>query len=341
MASPEEAHCVLTLFAAPPAVLRPEFSLGVGAGRLRGLGLDPRVVWRLRRWLALHRPDIVVAHGGEPYKYATLSSLGRVPVVYYRIGAVLPGALRPPGRWWHSLIIRRAATVVCVSEDLRRETADLFRLPLDDMVVIPNARDEVRYRPAPPTMAGPCTVGFVGQLMPSKRPEWLLDAVGRLQQDGLEVRGTIVGEGPLEGVLRAHPAAPAVHFVGRSDDVPTLLRTFDVLLLASTRQEGMPGVLIEAGLTGLPVVATDVPGVREIVPSGLTGFVVSPDGPEEAFYALRTLVDNKELRLRMGEAARRHCETRFGLNASVRSWRVVLAGAGRARLRGGGQSCRA
>jgi glycosyltransferase involved in cell wall biosynthesis len=150
----------------------------------------------------------------------------------------------------------------------------------------------------------------------------------------MDVQGTIVGEGPLEGLLRTHPAARAVHFAGRSDDVPTLLRTFDVLLLASTKQEGMPGVLIEAGLTGLPVVATDVPGVREIVLSGTTGFVVSPDGVEEALYALRTLVNDKGLRLRMGEAARRHCETRFGLNASVQSWQVVLAGAGRARRRG-------
>jgi glycosyltransferase involved in cell wall biosynthesis len=160
--------------------------------------------------------------------------------------------------------------------------------------------------------------------MDSKRPEWLLDAVERLRSDGLEVQGTVVGEGPLEAALRTHPAAPAVHFLGQSDDIPALLRTFDVLLLASTKQEGMPGVLIEAGLTGLPVVATDVPGVRDVVISDTTGFVVSSDDPEEAVDALRNLVNDRDLRLRMGEAARQHCVSQFGLDASAQRWRTVL-----------------
>jgi glycosyltransferase involved in cell wall biosynthesis len=214
--------------------------------------------------------------------------------------------------------------VVCVSEDIRRETADLFSLPADVLDVIPNTRDPNRYRPAPSLANGQTTIGFVGQLMPSKRPEWLLDAVGRLQRDGMDVRGTVVGEGPLDGPLRRHPAADGVAFVGRSDDIPALLRTFDILLLPSTRQEGMPGVLVEAGLSGVPVVATDVPGVRDVVVSGTTGLVVSPDRPEDVLDALRALVTDRDLRLRMGEAAREHCLARFALDTSVRSWRAVL-----------------
>jgi glycosyltransferase involved in cell wall biosynthesis len=247
-----------------------------------------------------------------------------VPVVYYRIGAVLPAARRPPGRWWHSWLLRRASKVVCVSEDIRQETAALLGVPVETMVVIPNARDAERYAPGPDRSNGPTTIGFIGQLMPSKRPGWLLEAVEQLRTDGMAVRGTLVGEGPLEASLLANPASSAVEFTGRTDDIPGVLRTFDILMLSSTRQEGMPGVLIEAGLTGVPVVATDVPGVRDVVVSGTTGFVVSPDGPEESIQALRALSSDRGLRQRMGHAARRHCVAHYSLDATAGTWREVL-----------------
>ncbi len=96
----------------------------------------------------------------------------------------------------------------------------------------------------------------------------------------------------------------------------------------------MPGVLIDAGLAGLaglPVVTTDVPGARDVVVNGETGFVRDPADHEGLVSAVASLCEDASLRDRMGRAARGRCTTRFSLQASVGAWRdltLELAGSG-------------
>ena len=84
--------------------------------------------------------------------------------------------------------------------------------------------------------------------------------------------------------------------------------------------EGMPGVLIEAGLSGVPVVATDVPGVSTIVADGETGTVVPADDPAAMVEAVAVLLDDAALRSAMGHAARHRCIDRFSLDAVADVW---------------------
>jgi glycosyltransferase involved in cell wall biosynthesis len=86
----------------------------------------------------------------------------------------------------------------------------------------------------------------------------------------------------------------------------------------------MPGVLIEAGLSGLPVVTTDVSGARAIVEEGVTGFVLPSDDVGGLTDALGRLVDDADLRRRMGAAARDRCAERFSIEAVAREWRDLL-----------------
>jgi glycosyltransferase involved in cell wall biosynthesis len=86
----------------------------------------------------------------------------------------------------------------------------------------------------------------------------------------------------------------------------------------------MPGVLIEAGLSGLPSVATDVPGVRSIVDDGVTGFVVGPSDMDALVAALGTLLDDAELRASMGAAARQRCVSRFSIDSVTTQWSTAL-----------------
>ncbi len=86
----------------------------------------------------------------------------------------------------------------------------------------------------------------------------------------------------------------------------------------------MPGVLIEAGLSGLPVVATDVPGVASIVRDGVTGFVVGVDDVEAMAAAAGRLLEDPELRTAMGTAAREHCLTHFSLAVVAERWLALL-----------------
>jgi glycosyltransferase involved in cell wall biosynthesis len=86
----------------------------------------------------------------------------------------------------------------------------------------------------------------------------------------------------------------------------------------------MPGSLIEAALSGLPAVATAVPGASTVIVHGLTGFVVPPDNDEALLRALEQLVTDDELRRVMGAAARERAEATFSLEQSARSWQAFL-----------------
>jgi glycosyltransferase involved in cell wall biosynthesis len=87
----------------------------------------------------------------------------------------------------------------------------------------------------------------------------------------------------------------------------------------------MPGVLIEGGLAGLPVVTTRVPGAADVVEDGDTGFVVPVDDLPAIVDACRTLVRDPDLRARFGAAARARCEREFSLEASIDKWRELLS----------------
>ena len=88
--------------------------------------------------------------------------------------------------------------------------------------------------------------------------------------------------------------------------------------------EGMPGVLIEGGLSGLPIVATDVPGVRTVIDDGTTGFVVDVEDLDGMVSRLAALVEDGALRRRMGEAARARCVEQFSIGAVGALWLRLL-----------------
>jgi glycosyltransferase involved in cell wall biosynthesis len=116
-----------------------------------------------------------------------------------------------------------------------------------------------------------------------------------------------------------------VALLGARSDVAEVMGRADLLVFPSRPAgEGMPGVLIEAGLAGLAVVATDVPGVRSIVQDGRTGLVVPVDDPGALATATARLLGDAALRRSMGEAARRHCRDHFSLDAVADRWLSLL-----------------
>jgi glycosyltransferase involved in cell wall biosynthesis len=166
---------------------------------------------------------------------------------------------------------------------------------------------------------------FVGALTAGKRPERFVAAVRRLRTERLEFSAGVVGTGPLMGALAESARTAGVDLLGSRADVAELLRQADIVAFTSLPSgEGMPGVLIEAGLSGLPVVATDVPGVRSIVEDGVTGLIVATDDMDALVAALRRLVDDPELRASMGRAARQRCVSRFSLDTVAEEWSAAL-----------------
>jgi glycosyltransferase involved in cell wall biosynthesis len=204
--------------------------------------------------------------------------------------------------------------------------ASALGVPHARLRVIPNGRRPDTYAPGAARAAGtPVRLVFVGHLSDSKRPERFVDLVARLRSEGHTLDAVMAGDGPLLDRMRAAGVRAGIDVRGRVSDVPALLATSDVFVFTSVPEgEGMPGVLIEAGLAGLPVVTTDVPGAREVVDDGATGFVVGVDDVDALTTATRDLVEQPELRARLGAAARARCAAEYSFDGSLQSWRALL-----------------
>ncbi|MBA3505675.1 MAG: glycosyltransferase family 4 protein [Betaproteobacteria bacterium] len=150
-------------------------------------------------------------------------------------------------------------------------------------------------------------VGYIGRLAPEKGPDLFLRMARLLATDPRDVHFVLIGDGPMRQTLEKMAGELAitnrVHFTGVRDDVDALLPSL-VLTVLSSHAEGMPLALMEAMAAGLPVVATSVGGVPELVEHRYSGYLVSPDDPRALADAVKELLDNEPLRLRMGAAAR-------------------------------------
>jgi glycosyltransferase involved in cell wall biosynthesis len=318
-------HIVLTLFRAEPAGLRPDVRLDVPQGVMRRAGLDPRVVTRLRREVRRISPAVVVAHGGEPAKYCALAVPRSIPLVYLKIGTAHETLQRTANRSLHGFYTRRADVVAAVSHDVADEAHEVYGVPRDRLVVIPNARDPEAFSERAPDGESPARVIFVGHLDPGKRPDWFIDVVATLRAEEVDFDAVMVGDGPLQASLSAAAERAGIEMLGRRDDVPDLMTASDIFVFTSLAPgEGMPGVLIEAAMAGLATAATRVPGARDVVEEGVTGFLVDIDDQAGLIDAVRMLVTDPELRAGMGRRARQRAIEMFSLEASVENWHRVL-----------------
>jgi len=317
-------HQLLGLFDGPPEV-EIDVALGHPGGTRTAEGFDPRLALRLRKVLARLDPAAVVAHGGDAMKYALPAVFGTGrPLVYCVIGTYAG----PPARlheWAWRRMMARADLVVAVGDEVLDECTGRFRVAPQRAVAIPNGRDPSKYRPrSGPPESTDATLIFVGALTPQKQPDRFVDVVGRLRAEGRAVHAMIVGDGPLAGKLGPLAAAQGVELLGPRRDVAELLRQADVFVFPSRPSgEGMAGVLIEAGLSGLPVVSTPVPGAATVLRDGRTGVIVD-DSVATLTAAIGRLLDDPDRRAAMGRSARSRCESVFSLDLMAQRWRAAL-----------------
>ena len=209
-------------------------------------------------------------------------------------------------------------TVVYTSEtDRRKDGRRLLRTR-----VAPLGIDLERFAGAHAALTheGP-VVGNVARLAEQKGHDALIDAVPLVLERRPDALFVIVGDGELradlESRVQARGLGEAVLLTGAREDVPELLKSFDVFAFPSLF-EGLCLAVIEAQAAGVPVVATPVGGIRETVVDGVTGLLVPPRDPPALAGAILRLLDDRELAARLAaEAARR--VTRFSEHAMVES----------------------
>lgn len=320
----EHEHLLVTLFDSAVSAARPDLKLAIPSALARRV-LDLRALRALRRVVRDQGVDIVVAHGSEALKYV-IPAAGDRPTVYYKLGLSTSEASRSSRRLLYTALARRATYVVGVSKAIIDEARSLFGLPANKVSVIPDGRDPEIYRPSGQDEEGRTRphLLWVGTLEPGKQPELFVRLVSELRNSGHEFDATMIGDGPLRTAIEPEAAAAGVALLGRRDDVPDLMRRATVLVMTSAPDtEGMPGVLIEAGLSAVAVVAPDAPGVRDVVRDSVTGYVAEVgDNPSPA-DRVATLLDDPALATRMGQAARQHCLSRFTIKTTAGSWRTL------------------
>ena len=317
-----DRHLLMTLFRGDEESLGADITLDVPRGLLRRLGFDPRAVWRMRRVIAETEPKAIVAHGGEPAKYAAMAARD-VPYAYLIIGSSHPLLSNPVRRMMRDFYIARATALVAVSPALADEVTAETGADTP-MWVVPNGRDPDVYRPGDGRDGSVPHALFIGHLEEQKRPLLFVGLIAAMSQRGVPVSASIVGGGPLFETVKSETADLDIEVLGPRDDVPELLSRSDLLVLTSRPPEGMPGVLIEAGMAGLAVVTTDVPGARDVVVDGLTGNIVGVNDESGLADAVATLLTDPERRKRMGAAARERCVSRYSLTASADAWESVI-----------------
>jgi glycosyltransferase involved in cell wall biosynthesis len=318
-------------------------SVGPFGQALRKLGIAVTLIGRrggfllttLRMWRHLRRfqPDVVHCHNFVGLVYGALAArlAGAVPAVMTRHGAAAPMG-RLGDRLSHYLIHR--VSVVAVS----RESTDLMEAWMGSgrpVRYVPNgifmgsyrhllARETARAQLDLPESC--FIVGIIARVTRAKGHQLLLDVFAGLQSKIPKALLVIVGDGAelpaVKSYIRKLALEKSVLIMGERQDVPTILAALDVFCLPS-ETEGMPMTVLEAMAVGLPVVASDVGGIPELVKEGHTGLMVPPRAADELGAALLALARDPQRAREMGRAGRERLLKEFCLESTLSAYEEI------------------
>lgn len=327
-AAPRLREAGVEVVSLPLHRLRATRDPGVHARFVRSLAPEVRAIRRLLREKSI---DLVQVHGPTNPHAAIAARLEGLPVVWQLYDTRTPMALR---RLAMPMVVRLADVVMTTGLGVARvhpgaiemgERLVTFIPPVDpsEFRLDPAQRDAAR-RELGISPRG-TVVGTVGNLNPSKGHEYLVRAAGMFRRrHPLAVVRILGADSPAHSVymsdLRREAGAlgDAVRFIDPGSRVAQLMPGLDVFVLASVPlSEGVPTVIIEAMSCALPIVATDVGSVREVVEDGVNGFVVPPEDQSALASAIERLVDDPERRMSMGLVNRRAAQERLGIDQCV------------------------
>jgi glycosyltransferase involved in cell wall biosynthesis len=232
--------------------------------------------------------------------------------------------------------LHQATRIVGVSADVVADFRD-DGVPEERLAVIYNGIDECRLKPQTNSdmrerlgiRRDAVVVGTVGSLIPRKGHDILIRAFGIVAHQIPEGILLITSDGPerkkLEHLAGEMGIRDRIRFLGYVDDIAALYRDcFNILALAS-RADAFGLVIAEAGLFGIPTVATSVGGIPEVIDNGNTGLLVPPENPEAFAAALVRLIESPETRSRFGASARERAHLRFTASSMARQFETTYA----------------
>jgi glycosyltransferase involved in cell wall biosynthesis len=334
-AHPSRLDCRVIVPAAPNAELR-------AAVEDAGVPYHGIAAWDARAWsrlLRVRRPDVVYVFGR--FRIVPWAVLARRAGAGCVVAAERSAANRRSDRWARRLDRRVVDAYIANSEAGAARVRETVGPDGPPVFVVRNgvARPEEPERIAPPSE--PPGILCVGNVSENKGQDVLLEAVRRLQGRWPGLRATLVGRDYTGGRFFRDAArrglADTYTATGFASDVRPYLAKATVLALPTRHREGTPTAVLEAMRAGVPVVASAVGGVAEIVEHGVTGLLVPPGDAEALSRAIEGLLGDEPQRRRLASAARRHVVRHHGVEAMVdghlAAFRSVLERAAPVRTR--------
>ena len=272
---------------------------------------------RVRRLVEDLQPDLVHAMHLTSYGFLGAYS-GTRPLLLSVEGLDVLEApyITPLHRWLTRYALSRAQGIAATGLQLAVHATRFA--PLGAAVtVVPYGADLDRFAPGHRELRGQVVIGAASRLSPEKGVRYLVEAFAQLYgRFGERVRLRLAGDGPerrkLELIADRLGIANSVEFRGwvEHDDLPAFLQDLDIFVLPSS-YEGFGVSAVEASATALPVVATNVHGIPDVVSDERSGLLVPPKDPRSLATAIGRLVEDGELRRRLGEGGRDYVSARY------------------------------
>ena len=306
----------------------------------RGPGfLDRALLRTLAKRFQAERPHLIHAHNATALVYVAFAARlaagmrRRVPIVYTEHDRSFPGPISD--RILHIAAGRMVDSVAVVAEYLKRELVRWEKFAPRSIDVLPNGVEEDRFTAHIDPLAARATLGLtagapvvscVARLAAVKNHPLLLSAWRRIADERPNATLLLAGVGPDGDALVALTGklglTKNVRFLGDWDDVPSVLAASDLHVLAS-HSEGMSLTLLEAMAAGRASVATAVGGNPEVLEHGRTGLLVPAGDVGKLASSIASLLADRALGARMGEAARETFRRRFTLGGMVRAYEAL------------------
>lgn len=288
-----------------------------------------RTLWALFKVLRTEKPDILHNVAVKPVLYGSLAArlAGTCRVVNALAGLGHLFAVRERAGFLRSVVklafrflLRGHGRVIVQNpDDLRLLEASGAILPGQATLIRGSGVDLSRFVPSPEPPGTPIIV-FAARLLWDKGVKEFVEAARNLKREGIEGRFVIVGAPDAENhaaipiaQLETWSAEGAIECWGHRTDIAEILAGAILFCLPSYYGEGVPKVLLEAAASGRALITTDMPGCREVVEHGINGLLVEPRDVEGLTQAIKQLLNDPELRIRMGRESRERAEASFGI----------------------------
>ncbi|MEZ4866327.1 MAG: glycosyltransferase family 4 protein [Caldilineaceae bacterium] len=302
----------------------------------KGFGVHPQLLRRLLAQIDAFRPDVIQVNGGRTVKYGAFSARCRPK----RRWVLIYKNIDNPMYWvrdrlrlvfYQHLVMSQVDGVVGVSESTLQGVRDLYHLNVPSICVL-NGRDpaqlqcnivneDIRHELG--VACDTAVLLFIGRLTQQKRPDRFLRVVHKVHQAYPNIEAWLMGDGPLQTELLNQAQQLGIHkivrFLGYQEHVGPYLAASD-LLLSTSDSEGTPGVVLEAGFLGKPVIATNVGGTAGCIQNGKTGILVDSNDEISLADSVISLLDNPSRLVEMGNTAKDWMMTDFTIDRAAREY---------------------